>query len=189
MCGRYQAWIEDDELLGIIEREKKGSASQYFLNDEVFPGDEIPIIYGSCAAIRAHKAIWGFPKPKEMSESGLIINARAETATQKPMFRQLVENGRAIVLVSGYYEWNDGVRYRYYDESGAILMAALECVVDDERRYVVLTTSACGTPAKQHDRMPVFVAKSEMKDWLYNESYAQNILVRHIPCTLKCEVC
>ena len=44
MCGRYQAWLDDDELLGIIEREKKGSAEKYFRRGEVFPGDEIPII-------------------------------------------------------------------------------------------------------------------------------------------------
>lgn len=175
MCGRYQAWIEDDELLRIIEREKKGSASQYFLNDEVFPGDEIPIIYGSCAAVRAHKAIWGFPKPKETSESGLIINARAETALEKPMFRQLIENGRAIVLMSGYYEWKDGNKYLCRGGEGTVLAAALEKNIDDERRYVILTTRASDCV---HERMPLTVPRENMKDWLYDVNYAKKILER-----------
>ena len=98
MCGRYQAWLDDDELLGIIEREKKGSAEKYFRRVEVFPGDEIPIIYGSYAAVRAHRAIWGFPAPSSTDDAQqnfagtqmksakrLIINARAETAMYKPV--------------------------------------------------------------------------------------------------------
>ncbi len=179
MCGRYQAWIEDDELLKIIEREKKGSAARYFLNDEVRPGDEIPIIYGSYAAVRAYKAIWGFPRPKYEvnSENGnngseLVINARAETVTQKPMFRQLVENSRAIVLMSGYYEWKNGRKCLCKGGKGAILAAALEKEFDDERRYVILTTDAVGNG----ERMPLIIPRENMQDWLYDVGYAKRLL-------------
>lgn len=202
MCGRYQAWLDDDELLGIIEREKKGSAEKYFRRAEVFPGDEIPIIYGSYAAVRAHRAIWGFPAPSSTDDAQqnfagtqmksakrLIINARAETAMYKPMFRQSFETGRALVLASGYYEWSGKQRWRYFDERGAILMAAFERVFEDERRYVILTTPAIGAPSKIHDRMPVFVDREEMKDWLYDESYAKDVLTRKRVCTLSAEVC
>ena len=34
-----------------------------------------------------------------------VINARAETITEKPMFRDLVASGRCVVAVNGYYEW------------------------------------------------------------------------------------
>ena len=33
MCGRYQAWVEDDELVRIIEREKKGNGLRYLRQD------------------------------------------------------------------------------------------------------------------------------------------------------------
>lgn len=180
MCGRYQAWIEDDELLKIIEREKKGNASRYFLNDEVRPGDEIPIIYGSYAAVRAYKAIWGFPKQaipkKEINGNELIINARAETVMQKPMFRYLVENSRAIVLMSGYYEWRDGRKYLRKGGNGTILAVALERNFDDERRYVILTSGASGDDSDASERMPLIIPRENMQDWLYDVGYAKRVL-------------
>ncbi len=197
MCGRYQAWLDDDELLGIIEREKKGSAAKYFRREEIFPGDEMPIIYGSYAAVRAHRAVWGFTsqlpvnntEDKIKKVNRLIINARAETAAQKPMFSEALRNGRALVLASGYYEWNGGRKYRYYNERGAILMACIERVVNDERQYVILTTDAVGTPSDIHDRMPVFVERDEMKDWLYDENYALSVLGRRRTCSFAYEPC
>lgn len=210
MCGRYQAWFDDDdeELISIFEREKRGSGQKYFRQNEVYPGTEMPIIYGSYSTVRAHNALWGFPiedrrrelLPEQTSmfpaaekrrAAGSVINARAETAEGKTMFRDAFENGRALVLASGYYEWSNGVKYRFTDkgdgENRAVLMAALEKMVNDERRYVILTTEALGTPAKIHDRMPVFVRREEMRDWLYDEDSARKILVRRNPCHMYAE--
>ena len=193
MCGRYQAWLDDDELLGIIEREKKGSAAKYFRRGEIFPGDEMPIIYGSYAAVRAHCAVWGFKSQftdgKLKNANKLIINARAETAADKPMFSNAFKTGRALVLASGYYEWLNGQKYRYYNDGSAILMAALERTANDEREYVILTTIASGTPSVVHDRMPVFVERDEMKDWLYDEEYARSVLTRCKACSFAYEAC
>ncbi|MGN1408771.1 MAG: SOS response-associated peptidase family protein [Eubacteriales bacterium] len=229
MCGRYQAWLDDDmdELINIVEREKKGSRQKYFRQNEVYPGTEMPIIYGSYSTVRAHRAVWGFPVDRKSDDlqplrqrdnafpeqtsmfgtelgmdekravknvryrSDIVINARAETADNKPMFRYAFENGRALVLASGYYEWSDGVKYRFTDNSAgerrAFLMAALEKTVDDERRYVILTTEALGTPAEIHDRMPVFIGREEMRDWLYDDDCARKMLQRHLPCRMSVE--
>lgn len=226
MCGRYQAWLDDDmdELVNIIEREKKGNIQKYFRQNEVYPGTEMPIIYGSYSTVRAHNAVWGFPidrrredlqtfrqrnntEPEQTSmfgtelgadekragkiagyRSDIVINARAETADNKLMFKNSFENGRALVLASGYYEWSDGVKYRFTDnragERRAVLMAALEKTVDDERRYVILTTESLGTPAEIHDRMPVFIGLEEMRDWLYDDDCARKMLHRRVPCQL-----
>ena len=233
MCGRYQAWFDDDreELVNIIEREKKGNSQKYFRQNEVYPGTEMPIIYGSYSTVRAHNAVWGFPIERRREDLGalrqrdntateqtsmfetesatgfrtnekrigksmryrsdIVINARAETAENKLMFKDAFENGRALVLASGYYEWSNGVKYRFRHnsdgEEGAILMAALEKIVDDERRYVILTTESLGTPAEIHDRMPVFVQREEMRDWLYDTDSARKILSRKISCGMRAE--
>ncbi|MBJ7461594.1 MAG: SOS response-associated peptidase family protein, partial [Ilumatobacteraceae bacterium] len=34
-----------------------------------------------------------------------VINARAETITEKPMFKDLIIGGRCVVAVNGYFEW------------------------------------------------------------------------------------
>ena len=173
MCGRYQAWVDDEELLGIIEREKIGNAAKYFRQNEVFPGTEIPIIYGSYSTVRAHVAKWGFPAQNGRD----IINARAESAASKPMFRDCFQNGRALVLSSGYYEWKDGERHYFgAGNGGAVLMCALEGLFGGVRRYVILTREARGEAARIHDRMPLIIPKEDMRPWLYDIRRAKEIL-------------
>jgi len=61
MCGRYQCWIEDEELTAIIEREKKGNAERYLRRQEVYPGDGIPVLYGGGYFLRSKIVVWGYP--------------------------------------------------------------------------------------------------------------------------------
>ncbi len=181
MCGRYQAWIEDDELMYIIEREKKGNLIKYFRQNEVFPGATIPLLYGSYAAVRAHLSQWGF-EMKSGQKSQLLINARSETVEEKPMFRVSFENERAVLPVSAYYEWSNGVKYRIYSGDGDVLL--LGCVEKKDpfgvRRHVILTSQADGIPARIHDRMPLFIPRRHLEDWLYETDYAR-LRIRETP--------
>ena len=174
MCGRYQAWIEDDELMYIIEREKKGNLMQYYRQNEVFPGTTMPLLYGSYAAVRAHLSKWGF-EMKSGTKSQLLINARAETVEEKPMFRIPFENERAVIPVSAYYEWSNGVKYRIFSGDGEVLL--LGCVEKTDpagvRRHVILTSQARGIPAEIHDRMPLLIQRRYLEDWLYDTDYAR----------------
>ncbi len=45
---------------------------------------------------------WGFERPHG---SGVVINARAETAAEKPFFRQAFQYGRILVPASAFFEW------------------------------------------------------------------------------------
>ena len=202
MCGRYQAWVDDDDLVRVIEREKKGMAEEYFRRQEVFPGTEMPVLYGAYSTVRAHVSRWGFELPEDTpngkaeerdSQSErkkksprLLINARAETAAEKPLFRDSVKFGRSVVLADGYYEWASrsglscGKQKYFFTPSRnepVLLMAALETVnleekADFRRRYVILTTEAQGAVTSVHDRMPLLLHKDELRLWLYDEEFA-----------------
>lgn len=221
MCGRYQAWVDDDELVRIIEREKRGNAMRYFQRNEVFPGTVLPVIYGSYANVRAHLSTWGYSLDEKTNEneseigysgtdnersagrggSRFLINARSETAASKPMFRDAALNNspndrRIIVLTSGYYEWktvtgSDGktrkirCHIRPQNDGDALLLAGLESTVGkDEHRHVILTTAALGSPAKIHDRMPLFLRREEIRPWLYDTDFALAKMKERIPCDL-----
>ena len=188
MCGRYQAWIEDDELMYIIEREKKGSLMQYFRQNEVFPGSTMPLLYGSYAAVRAHLSKWGF-EIKSGTKSQLLINARSETVEEKPMFRIPFENERAVIPVSAYYEWSNGVKYRIFSDGGEPLL--LGCVEKTDqagvRRHVILTSEARGIPARIHDRMPLFIPRRDLESWLYETDYARRRVREEIELPIRAE--
>lgn len=210
MCGRYQAWIEDDALMRIIEREKRGNTLRYFRRNEVFPGTVLPVLYGSYANVRAHLSTWGHPMEGEgfaentnvlSSRSRHLINARAETAASKPMFRHSMENNsptdrRVIILTSGYYEWkttvtDDGRKrklrchLRPAQVGNVLLLAGLETTFgEDDHHHVILTTAACGTPSEIHDRMPLILHRDEIRPWLYDKDFALSRLRENRPVSL-----
>ncbi len=201
MCGRYQAWLDDEELLGILDREKQ---KKYFQQEEVFPGSVMPLLYSSFSAdgvIEAHISEWGFTFTEKNSRVSAgfvtkrVINARAETADERPMFRDSFRESRALVLASGYYEWKGGIKYYLspgndvsYNTSdkknnnSAFLMAAIERGEGFARQYVIITTPAVGSPARIHDRMPLFVKREDMKKWLCDCDYARYLLHHPEPC-------
>ncbi len=201
MCGRYQAWLDDEELLGILDREKQ---KKYFKQEEVFPGSVMPLFYSSFSAdgaIEAHISEWGFTYTEKNSRATAgfvtkrVINARSETAEERPMFRDSFRESRALVLASGYYEWHAGIKYYIspgndvshstFDKknnNSAFLMAALERGDGFARQYVIITTPAIGTPARIHDRMPLFIRREDMKKWLCDYDYARYLLRHPQPC-------
>ena len=175
MCGRYQSWIEDDELVRIVEREKKGSSQVYFRKEEITPGMQSPVLYGGSICVRARLAIWGYPAEKD-GKGKLIFNARAETAASKAMFREDITAGRIAVPASGYYEWHDGQKYRI--GSGVLYLAGIGKWVENVQRYVILTTEPTEKIRRIHDRMPLILAHDEVEKWLYDETFCRKKLIR-----------
>ncbi len=176
MCGRYESWIDDDEVTYIIEREERGNALRYLRMKEVFPGTDMPVLYGAYSGLRAKIAHWGysFPTAQTGKKRTSVINARSETAGEKPLFRDSVKNGRIVVPSSGYFEWHDGVKYHI--GSNLLFFAGLmkeDTADQDERaRYVVLTTGSTGELSAIHPRMPLMLTRQEVEPWLYDDGFA-----------------
>ena len=208
MCGRYQAWIEDEELVAIIEREKKGNAARFLMREEVFPGDEIPVLYGGGYFLRAKVVRWGYPMvekrenrtigltlagaladPTETAsqperKSSLIINARAETAMEKRYFREDVVNRRVVVPTSGYYEWS-AEKQKYRIGSGLVYLAGMTHLFEEEECAVILTTQPTVGIAAIHDRMPLVLGQHEVESWLYDDYFSREKLKRGNNCILE----
>ena len=208
MCGRYQAWIEDEELVAIIEREKKGNAARFLMRGEVFPGDEMPVLYGGGYFLRAKVVRWGYPMvekrenrqvgltlagaladPSETAayegrKSSLVINARAETAMEKRFFRDDVVNRRIAVPTSGYYEWSPE-RKKYHIGEGLLYLAGMTHIFDEEERAVILTTRPTLSVESIHDRMPLVLGQHERESWLYDDYFSREKLKRGNSCVLE----
>ncbi|MBQ3708209.1 MAG: SOS response-associated peptidase family protein [Clostridia bacterium] len=207
MCGRYQAWVEDDALVEILEMEKQGAAERYLRQAEVFPGTVQPLLYGSLVRVRAHLSLWGVSLAP-WGKKGTLINARAETAAEKTLFRPAFERDpssqtkarRAAVVTSGYFEWQNGRKHHITDADGVpLFLGAVELdepaassapnIGDPEeappRRHVILTTPAAGAPALIHDRMPLFLPRDRLDAWLYDPDFARYMLNHPFPLEMK----
>jgi putative SOS response-associated peptidase YedK len=105
-----------------------------------------------------------------------MINARAETAADKPSFRDALGKRRCLVIADGFYEWRrkpPPSQPFYFSPSGRvpIALAGLWERWKDPKgpvleTCVILTTSANGLMAPVHDRMPVIVDPDNYARWL-----------------------
>jgi putative SOS response-associated peptidase YedK len=106
------------------------------------------------------------------------INAKAETVTSKPAFRDPWRRGqRCIVPLDAFYEWEkrpDGTKQPYAigrKDSRLMAVAGLwEAVTLPDggilRSFTILTTTANSLLSQLHNRMPVILAEADIPSWL-----------------------
>lgn len=122
---------------------------------------------------------WGLvPRWSKTGPGGrAIINARAETAPDKPMFRDALRKRRAIAPADGFYEWAGEGRaktphYIQRADGEAMAFACLwEVWTDPESAesvlsYATLTTGPAPDIAHVHDRSPVILDPEAWALWL-----------------------
>lgn len=116
---------------------------------------------------------WGLT-PRNPRQRGLLINARSETAWEKPSFRDAMRRRRAILPINGFYEWSrDGDQKTPYYITGRHEMLAIAGLFaidpQGEMRCCVLTTAANEAMRNVHDRMPVCLQHEAARGWLTSE--------------------
>jgi putative SOS response-associated peptidase YedK len=110
---------------------------------------------------------WGFPLDRK-----LVINARLETAAEKPMFRESFRQRRCLIPASGWFEWDHREkkppRYRFrVSGSRWFCLAGLYRVLPMQPPvFAVVTRPAEGPLAEFHDRMPLWFPPAQAGRWL-----------------------
>lgn len=179
MCGRYYIREEDSasDLQEIIEQLNR--RGQFVKTGEIFPSDVVPVIANSkTMKARPFAMPWGYKMP----DGKLIINARSETASEKPMFRDGMLQRRCLIPASHYFEWEkrqrEKVKYAIKPTgSESLYLAGLYRVEGNSARFTILTRTPADSIAFIHDRMPVILPKAALSDWL-NPKYAADDVIR-----------
>lgn len=105
MCGRY--YIAEDELSDELSRmidelNRKKTPEGLKTSGEIFPSDIVPVLANSRKQdVQPFAMRWGYAFPNGRP----IINARSETAAQKPMFKDGMRQRRCVIPASHYFEW------------------------------------------------------------------------------------
>ncbi len=188
MCGRYVFDHEKDieEVNKILIDLNKNHSGEYFKTGEICPTDNAPILMAKDEKLCINILKWGFPK---WDGKGVIINARSETANEKKMFKMPLIKMRCVVLSTGFYEWQKKNPLRNKDkflflspESPMLYMAGIYNVFKQgdelQEHFVILTQEANKYISDIHDRMPVMLSKSELKDWILNDDFTYYPLKR-----------
>jgi putative SOS response-associated peptidase YedK len=105
-----------------------------------------------------------------------LINARAETITEKPAFRSAFRQRRCLIPADGFYEWvrSGGTARAYHvrlTDFAAFALAGLwETWIDPSGSAVetccIITTTANDVVAPMTDRMPVVIDPGDFGRWL-----------------------
>ncbi len=177
MCGRYTLFtdreIEDlEDILAKIDDDVK---KERMKTGEIFPSEIVPVLIRQSDEIKPRLLTWGFPGYKNKQ---LIINARAESAGEKPLFRAALENRRCVIPSTGFYEWDRNKRkYRFnMPDTDILYMAGLYSRFEEEDRFVILTRNANASVFPIHHRMPVVLEQMHIRDWLSDRDVALGIL-------------
>ena len=159
MCGRYTINIGRKRFEAIYQVQAPLEFAPRF---NVAPTQRVPIIRQDASGLEATMLAWGIT-----SHNKPIINARSETALEKPLFKDAMRNRRCIVPASGWYEWRevDGKKQAYHlrlEHQDEIAFAGIWT----QDQFSILTTSANEAINHVHDRMPVILAKERWRVWL-----------------------
>jgi putative SOS response-associated peptidase YedK len=119
---------------------------------------------------------------KDLKIGNRLINARAETVTEKPAFKAAAARRRCLIPADGYYEWEkrDGHKVPHFLHRGNAVLAfagLYELWPDPERgsddpdrwlwSYTILTKPAPDALGHVHDRSPIVIPPGDLRDrWL-----------------------
>lgn len=113
---------------------------------------------------------------KDISIGDRMINARSETAAEKPSFRKALSTRRCLVPSDGFFEWAktpDGKQpyhIRFIDRRAFALAGLWErwqqSPAETVDSFTILTTEPNSIAEPIHNRMPVILAPHAWADWL-----------------------
>ena len=180
MCGRfYVPEKELDDFAKLVAEVERSLLKKY---GEIFPGDTVPVVTPGKGKREVHAVKWGFPSWKG---SGLIINARSETAPIKPLFREPFKKRRCVIPASGFYEWKkeeSGEKKRKIKHlitvgNKLFYMAGLYWFFRENDSdtvlypaFTILTTEANNKMRHIHNRMPVIIDDENLEKWLFSDN-------------------
>lgn len=197
MCGRYASSRKPEDLIEEFEVVDSRIRQPLEADFNVAPTKEVYAVVERAPSKDSEETPqrqlrslrWGLVPSwaKDPKIGSRMINARIETAAEKPAFRQAFAKRRCLLPADGYYEWytaadagKSAVKQPFFIRrrgGGPLAMAGLYEFWRDPTRErddpaawlrtaTVLTTTASDAVGAIHDRQPLFVEAAGWAAWL-----------------------
>ncbi len=189
MCCRY--YIDEDapEFQKIIRQMNSSpllarwqESAPIVTRGEVRPTDVVPVI---APDRRGGRAV--FPMKWGYTARSLLINARTETAAEKPTFMEDWRRHRCAVPSSWYFEWEHllgpdgkkrtGRKFAIRPENVTLTwLCGLYRIENGLPRFVVLTREPGDNIRFIHNRMPLILPKEQTDEWIRPDTDPERLL-------------
>jgi putative SOS response-associated peptidase YedK len=185
MCGRFVR----KSTIEIIakEFEVKRVSCDLKPSYNIAPGDNLAVIIDDGANYLIQLR-WGLIPSwaKDPSIGNKMINARAETLSEKPSFKAAFRKRRCLIVADGFYEWRkDGrvktpVYIRLKSERPFGFAGLYDSWTSPEGKEIstctIITTGPNELMKPIHDRMPVIIPKAQEALWLDSSIQDERLL-------------
>lgn len=183
MCGIF--YIDEQTLQSIqhLFCEQDSRLRQLDLTKDIHPSELAPVLIRGSRGMKLACQRWGYPG---LQKTGVIFNARAESVREKKLFSKGITYHRAVIPAKHFYEWNPNREKNIFEgkQKKVLYLAGFFDVLDNEERFVILTTQANASMKKVHDRMPLILEEDQLLLWLWDDHAAGEIL-RQTPAELQ----
>jgi putative SOS response-associated peptidase YedK len=183
MCGRFTLKATPERIKTEFKTASILPEAAGFERFNIAPSQMIAAVLNNESERVVTRLKWGLVPSwaKDLEIGNRMINARSETITEKPSFREAFKKRRCIIPSSGFYEWqkiaNSGGGgkqpfYFYLKEKEVFGFAGLYEEWTDKQTgelletCTIITTVANAVLKPVHDRMPVILAATDYDEWL-----------------------
>ncbi len=176
MCSRYSLTSPPEAVRSYFRYDNEAVFPPRY---NIAPSQPVAIVRTTVKGGRELALVrWGLIPSwvKDPRDFPTLINARGETAAEKPSFRGAMRHRRCLVPTDGFYEWTGArgakrpflVRPR---TGGPMGMAGLYeqwlgADGSEVETMAILTVVANRAMASLHDRMPAIIAPEHFDAWL-----------------------
>lgn len=190
MCGRYSITKDIGELEKLVKFICK--ITDFKPRYNIAPRSKVPVLVSENGQNVLKEMRWGLIPSwaKDETIADKLINARAETLTEKPSFKKPFQKQRCLIPADGYYEWQKTgqgkIPFRFtMADDRFFCLAGLwerwirpdlegELGLDDAgpsknqivETFTIITCEPNPMAAKVHDRMPVILGPEHYSWWL-----------------------
>ena len=196
VCGRFNSIASGKDFAAIYKAEFVGQELQ--INHNVAPTTLVFVLRQTDAKRVVDAMTWGLVPgwSKDKTRAASMINARSETLSEKPSFRNLLSKYRCVIPIQGFYEWQvlpsdvgkprKQAHYISRLDNDVMTLAGLWTTWKQPdhtllQTCTIITTEANNKLAEVHHRMPVILERDAVEIWLDETSTTPLHLLRAAP--------